>query len=563
VATALRPLAALTALLLATLLVYAPVGGYDFAGFDDDGYLLENPELARGLSGSGVAWAFTTTRMSNWHPLTWLSYLLDHQRAGLSAPAFHRSSLALHALNVALLFAALARLTRAPWRSLLVAALFALHPLHVESVAWISERKDVLCGAFAFAALLAYARYAERPGLGRYAAVLLCLALGLMAKPMLVTLPFVLLLLDFWPLGRTGSGRRVEARRALALVAEKLPLLALSAAASAVTLAVQSAAVSDHVPLALRAANAALAYVAYLRRAVWPADLAPMYPHPGAAVELGPALAAGLALAAVTALALRAARAYPYLAVGWLWFLGTLVPVIGLVQVGVQAMADRYAYLPFVGLYLCAAWGGADLARALRVDARIAVAAALAALVAFAVATSRQLPHWRDAEALYARAVAASPADPWGHFNLGTLRFEQGRRDESIALLAEAIRLDPDYYSARVNLARALLDSDRVAEAMEHLHEAVRLAPDDAQARFNLGNAFARQGALDRAIPELERALALAPDLLEARLSLAAALALAGQRERAAAVLQEGLRARPDDPALRALAERIGGAPAP
>jgi len=361
-------------LAVATVAVYWPVGGYDFTNFDDPGYVSENPHVLAGLTWEGVRWAFTNAQEANWHPLTWLSHMLDCQLFGPSAGRHHLVNVGLHALSILLLFLVLARMTGRRWPSAMVAALFALHPLHVESVAWISERKDVLSALFWMLTMGAYVLYAERPSVIRYLPVFVFLALGLMAKPMLVTLPFVLLLLDFWPLGRlkgaAATGKEASGfpwRRAGRLVLEKAPLLVLAAAASGVAYLVQqkigAMEFGARVPWTGRLANAVMAYVTYLVKAVWPGGLAVFYPYD----EHLPAWEVGLAsaaLAAVTALVVWQGRRRPYLAVGWFWYVGTLVPVIGLVQVGGHAMADRYTYIPLIGIFVAAAWGAADLTAA-------------------------------------------------------------------------------------------------------------------------------------------------------------------------------------------------------
>ncbi|HSN92229.1 MAG TPA: glycosyltransferase family 39 protein, partial [Anaeromyxobacteraceae bacterium] len=352
------------ALAAGTLLLYAPVAGFEFVHLDDNRYVIDNPRVRGGISWDGVLWAFTTLHASNWHPLTWLSHMLDVELFGVRAGPHHLVNALLHAVDAALLFLALSRMTGARGRSLLVAALFAVHPLHVESVAWVAERKDVLSTLFGLLALLAYARHAERPRAGTYLAVVLAFAASLLSKPMWVTFPFLLLVLDFWPLRRMAGSGPADGGDALArpvlplrrLLLEKLPLLALSAASSTVTVVAQGRGGSLaglELPVPVRLANAAVSYVGYVRMTLWPADLAVFYPF--REVGAWEAIGAAALLAAATALAIRRARAFPELAVGWLWFAGTLVPVVGVVQVGSQALADRYAYLPSAGLFLAAA----------------------------------------------------------------------------------------------------------------------------------------------------------------------------------------------------------------
>jgi Flp pilus assembly protein TadD len=592
-----------------TLAVYAPTLRHGFVNYDDPEYVVENPHVRDGLTVANVRSAFTGTHSANWHPLTWLSHMLDCELYGIAPTGHHATSVVLHAANAGLLFGVLATATGATLPSAFVAAAFALHPLRVESVTWISERKDVLAGFFWMLTLAAWLRYAKRPRLPSYALVVAAFALGLLAKPMVVTLPFVLLLLDLWPLRR-------ERRRPVAW--EIAPLVALSAGVSVLTFLAQrtwGAVTSlDTLPIGARVANAVVSFSAYVEKTVWPAGLAVFYPprSPGA----WQVAASALLLLAATALALRERHRRPYLLVGWLWYVGTLVPVLGLVQVGEQAMADRFTYLPQIGLLVMVAWAAAELPlprAALGAAAGVALAALAAvtvrqqvfwadsvALFTHAAAVTRDnyvaeanigaalldrgdrdgaIPHLREAirirpgyakphvslgKALaeagdanaagreYAVALAIDPGNPQAQYNLGLLRVGQGRLDEGIAAYREALRIDPGYTKARHNLGVALAAADRLPEAVEEYRKALALAPDLGVAHGNLAIALERLGRRDEAIAEYRVAVTLMPGDPTARYNLAACLVGAGRLPEAAAELREALRLRPGWPEGRA-----------
>ncbi|MBM4265129.1 MAG: tetratricopeptide repeat protein [Deltaproteobacteria bacterium] len=478
------------ALLLAaaTVAVFLPLRNAGFVNYDDPGYVYENPVVAQGLSPGAVAWAFGSFAKANWHPLTWLSHMLDVELFGLDPGAHHLTSVLLHALCTALVFGFFAWTTGRDGPSALVAALFALHPLHVESVAWISERKDVLSTAFFWATLCAYVAWVHRGGAGRYALVALLLAAGLMAKPMLVTLPCVLLLLDFWPLGR------VQVKSSARLVVEKLPLFALVGLASVVTLAAQGAAgaVIDapRLQVGTRLANAATGYLWYVEKLFWPSHLAVLYPHPALVGASGPGLAhvalVVAVLAGVSGIAMQQARRRPYLLFGWLWFVGMLVPVIGLVQVGQQAVADRYGYLPLVGLFVMLAWLGAEVAARGAAARAAVVVASLIALVACAAASRAQLRHWQDARSLAEHAVAVTEGNFVMHYNLAIALETEGDTEAAIVHYREAIELLPGRPDFHGRLAAALARSGRAGEAARELRRAIDVAPGEAEAYNNL-----------------------------------------------------------------------------
>jgi tetratricopeptide (TPR) repeat protein len=505
------------------LAVYASVRGNGFVTWDDGAYVAANPQVARGLTRDGAVWAFTTLHAGNWHPLTWLSHMLDVQLFGMDAGAHHVVGLVLHVANTLLLFGVLRRMTGATARAAFVAALFAVHPLHVESVAWAAERKDVLSTLFLMLALGAYVEYARRPSARRYVAVAAWFAAGLMSKPMLVTFPFLLLLLDYWPLRRTaGAGGDPGAARTWRnLVREKVPLFTLSAASSAVAFLAQrgGGAVSEvaRLPVGARVANALTSYVAYVRTTLWPADLSPLYLYGPTSIRFDAALGAALVLVVVTWLAVREAERRPYLIVGWLWFLGGLAPVIGLVQVGIQSMADRYTYVPSVGLFIVAAWGAADIAAAVRVPRYVVTTAAALVVAACAVVASRQVGVWRDSVALWRQATRASAGNFVAHVNLGFALQLQERNDEAVAEYSEALRLKPDYGLAHNDLGDVLGALGRVDEAIAETSRAVRIEPSNASWRCNLGFLLKTKGDVAAAKREFDEALRIEPANVEAR----------------------------------------------
>ncbi len=539
-------------LVLATAAAYARVASNGFVTYDDPGYVYQNEVVARGLSLDGVAWAFRTTAQSNWHPLTWLSHMLDVQLFGLAPGAHHLMSVALHAASAVLLFLLLLRITARPWRSLAVAALFALHPLHVESVAWAAERKDVLSGLLFHLTLLAYVAHVRRPGPGRYAATLLSFAAGLLAKPMLVTLPIVMLLLDFWPLERWRPERAGEPpapprRRWARLLVEKVPFLALSLASSGATIYAQhqggSIAGLASASLGLRLANALGALGGYVEKALWPHDLAVLYPL-RTTVDVGRVIAGLIVLLAIAAAAVGVRRTRPYLAVGGLWFLVTLVPVIGLVQVGAQSMADRYTYLPLTGLFIAAVWGAADLLGGAR-RGRLALGAAAGAVLAAAAAlTWMQLGHWKDSFALYRHALAVTGDNPLMVNNYGAALDEAGQPEEAIGVLeaglaAGAASGSPLQFMLLDTYASALNATGRPAEAMAALERAVAARPTYAKSYYDLGRLLhVTYGDVEAASALYERAIALQPDYLDAYINLGGALNRAGRFDRGLEVLQ-------------------------
>jgi tetratricopeptide (TPR) repeat protein len=495
---------AAAALFAAVFALYARSLGAEFVAWDDPQYVSANPMVQRGLRLESIAWAFRTELMGSWHPLTWLSHLLAVELFGLAPAGHHALNALLHAANSALLFLVLRALTGARWRSALVAALFGAHPLHVESVAWVAERKDVLSTFFGLLALGAWTRFVRSPGTGRYLVAAALFAASLMSKPMLVTLPVLLLLLDYWPLARP-----LDAKRLL----EKLPLFALSAACAAAALATQSQAAD--LPLGARLSNASLALVAYLGKTLWPASLAMYYPHPylpesGAEPPpVGSVLVSAALLAGITALVV-AARRRGYLPVGWLWYVVSLLPVIGIVQIGGQALADRYTYVPLIGIFVLVVWGAEEIVERLalrrRGVRRAAALCALALLAALAAQTWRQIGTWRDSRTLFEHALAVVPHNPTIRFNLANLLRREGHDALAIAEYRRALEDAPSDARLHVNLANALRAQGDPDAALEHYRAALELAPYDEMANANLASLLRERGELDLAEIHYRRA---------------------------------------------------------
>jgi tetratricopeptide (TPR) repeat protein len=553
----IRHLALGIVLVGATLAVYAQTLRFGFITWDDPLYVTENARVRQGLTWQGVRWAFVTGEFGNWQPLVTLSHMLDIEIYGLDPSGHHATSLVIHLANTLLLFGALATMTQATWASAAVAALFALHPLHVEPVVWISARKDVLSTFFGLLSLCAYVAYARRGGFGRYLATAFCLALGLMAKPMLVTLPCLFLLLDYWPLGRLGDGQpgRCPPRALRWLLVEKLPLLALSAASALVTLGVQQRAggleTINEIPLTLRLANAAVSYVRYLGKTFWPSRLAVVYPHPnlpGGTPWPAWVVAGSVALLLVlTALALMSRRRY--VVVGWLWYLGTLLPAIGLVAFAEEAMADRFSYLPLVGVFIVLVWGGAELVsrsqQALPLVRPVAAAMSVAAAMGLIAGSGIQARYWRNSIALYEHSLAVAPSPPAMHYNLANALDAEGRFEEAVFHYREAVRIQPSYSEAFNNWGGALAMRGRLEEAVELYREALRAKPSNAQAHNNLGRVLESWGRLDEAIEHYRAALSIDPSYVLAHYNLGHTLQTRGDRDEAVAHYREALRLQP------------------
>ena len=595
----------LTALLLVlvTIALYWPATQYDFVSVDDPNFVTENPHIQDGLNWEGVKWAFCNTgQASTWAPLLWLSHLLAWQLFGPDAWGHHLINVLLHAANTALVFLIFRQMTGAAWRSLILAALFGLHPLRVESVVWVTERKDVLSTLFWMLTLWAYVKHVED---GRapnsnsnmwYGAALAMFVLGLMSKAMLVTLPCVLLLLDYWPLERFKSGRAWQ------LVVEKFPFFALAALACVVTFMVQkhggAVASVENLSLGARSGNALISYCRYLEKMFWPTNLAIFYPHPGYWPPWQVLLAGGF-LCGISVLIIMKRGRHPCLLVGWMWYVGTLVPVIGLVQVGAQSIADRYTYIPAVGVLILVIWGACGLTRHWRYQGIVLSVTGSAVIVLGIGMTRQQLGYWKDNETLFRHALNVTEKNYHAHKGLGDALLRKGQIDEAIdqfeeaALLMpgyidvhynlgntllkkglinkainqfqEAIRLKPGYADAYNNLGTCLLKKGQVDEAISQFQVAIRLKPDLADAHYNLGNAFLKKIQTGEAVRQFQAVIRLKPGDVEAHNNLGAALAMNGQIEEAINQFQEAIRLKPDDPEGRdnlARALRMRTAPA-
>ena len=606
-------------LALVTMALYWPATGHDFINYDDPLYVTDNPHVQAGLTWKGLAWAFGRVHgeRTYWHPLTWVSHMLDCQLYGSKPWGHHLTSVLLHAANAVLVFlvfrrmtglrhagvqgatpasglsgvvdsktsvAASATQTGAFWRSAVLAALFAVHPLQVDTVAWVAERKNLLSALFWLLTTWAYVRYVEGrrknaecrmqkpeasglwsgvrspwslshlPSSIFYLLSLGLFALGLMCKPVLVTLPFVLLLLDYWPLGRKaeGRGQRAEGGAWLwtKLVWEKVPFLVLAAASSVVTVLAHHALGSldsvTRLPWDTRLENALVSYVRYLGKTFWPSRLAVFYPYPDA-WPIWEVVTCGLVLLIISGLVLGTARSRPWLLVGWFWFVGVLVPFIGLVQAGAQAMADRFMYVPAIGIMVAVVWGLAGLAKGGRYRQIGVSVAGCAAVVVCLVLTRQQLGYWQDSEALFRHVNEVTENNYLAHLNLGTALGKKGRIDDAIRQFQEAIRLKPDYALAHNNLGNALRKKGQIDEAVSQCQEAIRLQPDYALAHNNLGNALTEKGQIDDAINQYREAIRLKPDLADAHCNLGAVLVRKGQTDEAIRQYLEGIRLNPDD----------------
>lgn len=538
-------------LVVSTGAVYWQVLDFDFTNYDDHKYVTENPDVQQGLTGDSIRWAFTTRYASNWHPLTWLSLMLDWRLFGSNAGAFHLVNLLFHIVNTVLLFIVLSRCTAAVWLSGFVAAAFGLHPLHVESVAWIVERKDVLSTLFWMLTMLAYVRYVEKPGVARYAAALVALGLGLMTKPMLVTLPCVLLLLDYWPLGRANSPPGVGGRKSLfSLVLEKIPFFVLAAASSLATFIAQKSggtvATMEVFSLKVRLANALVSYASYIAKMFWPGRLAVFYPHPGDALPIWQIAAAVAVLLGISAWVILRGRRKRYLVVGWLWYLGTLLPVIGLVQVGAQAMADRYTYVPLTGLFIIVAWSIRDLVAQWRYRKVIVVVLGSVLCVALMMCTWIQVGYWRNSVTLFEHALNVTSNNYVAHNNLGIALAEEDNTERAMEHFRATLRIRPDDIDAHFNLAKALAGQDRIDEAIPHYNEVLRLKPGDADTHNSLGLALAEQGRLEQAVDMYRRGLEFNPQDASLHCNLGVALFQQGELDEAISEFETAVELKPE-----------------
>jgi tetratricopeptide (TPR) repeat protein len=539
-------------LVAATLAAYEPIRHNDFVNYDDRLYITENPNVNKGLTVDSVVRAFTKPYALNWHPVTWLSHIVDCEIYGLNPVGHHITSVVIHTVNSVLLFWVLWRMTKATWASGFVAAVFALHPVHVESVAWAAERKDVLSGLFWILTMLAYVRYAERPNLKRYSLVLLAFAMGLMSKPIAVTLPFVLLLLDWWPLERIGvSGGQSPPYTSSAkqILIEKVPLFAMSAVSSVITLIAQRSGGAvialEKIPLGYRIANMFFSYIRYIGKTLWPDRLAVLYPHPHINPSGVTAIICALLFVLITVFSIDIGRRRKYIAAGWLWFLGALVPVIGLVQVGSQGIADRYMYLPMTGLLIIVAWGVKDFV-AHRPRWRIASAVSAGVILLSAIMLTRtQVRYWRNSITLFEHTLEVTENNAGAETMYGGALTDAGRYDEALLHLSNAVRINPLLPEARNSIGKVLINQGRFAEGIECFKELIRMKQDYAEGYYNLGTALGIQGKYDEAIKNFARAIELNPEYPDAQKRMGTALLAAGRPKEAIEYLQKSLRINP------------------
>ena len=554
------------------LAVFSQTITYNFVNFDDDLYVYDSKVIKTGLTIKGIIAAFTTPHARNWHPLTTISHMLDCQLYGLSPGGHHATNVLLHTVAVLLLFRVLQKMTNSIWKSAMVAALFAVHPLHVESVAWVSERKDVLSAVFFFLMLNAYVWYARAPSIRRYLLTITLFAAGLMSKAMLVTAPAVLLLLDYWPLKRTAHCNTKSRDRTMLLsnhspvlsrlILEKVPFFVISAAACTVTFVVQKRSVGAIPPLPLlwRMENAVVSYLIYVWQTLWPTRLAAFYPHPNDTLTLWEVILASGLLVAITVTAILFRRKLPYLFTGWLWYVLMLVPVIGIVQVGEQGHADRYTYLPLVGLFLLIVWGVADLIQSHRSIRRPAAVTASVMIVGLAATAYNQTSYWRNSETLWTHALAVTSNNDFAHNNLGYLCIDSGKLDDAISHFEAALAIRHNkthqHYKmgsafVEMNLGDAMARKGQPDEAMVHYGEAIRLEPNYADAYYNRGNLFLAKGNVDDAITDWEKTLLLQPNDADAHTCLGNALLRKGSLNEAMSHYQTALALAPEDPHSR------------
>jgi tetratricopeptide (TPR) repeat protein len=533
-------------LVLTILLAYGQISTLDFVGYDDELYVTENLNVQKGLTAEGLKWAFTAFHSANWHPLTWLSHMLDCELYGLNPMGHHWTNLILHMTNTILLFLLLKWMTGAIWRSAFVAALFAVHPLHVESVAWVSERKDVLSTFFGLLMIGAYYRYVKAPDVKKYLWVMVFLSLGLMAKPMLVTFPFVLLLLDVWPLNRFHHKNDYLLQNEITpyhdfkgifpLILEKIPLFIPVVISSGLTFLAQKSGGAvkplEALPLKLRITNALVSYIDYIVKAVWPRNLAVFYPHPGSSLPSWQISGAALVIAVAIFLSIRWLKKFPYIAVGLFWYLGTLIPVIGLVQVGNQAMADRYTYIPLIGVFIIVAWGLSDLSVMWRYRKIFLVVPTVIILSVMVVCTSSQLPYWKNGITLFEHAVEATENNYKAQNNLGTA-YAPVDIDKAVFHYKEALKIKPDYATALYNLGTSVLKKGNYNEAVSYFNKALKIDPKRIGSRLNLANVLSEQGRHDEAIFHYNEIIKVDSENADARMNLANVLFIQGKHDEA------------------------------
>ena len=531
------------ALVAITFAVFGQTLGHDFVNYDDPVYVSENPQIQSGLNWQSMIWAFTHVHSHNWHPFTTMSHMLDWQLFGPKPGAHHLMNVLLHCANAVLLFLLLQRIAHSVWGSAFVAALFAIHPLHVESVAWISERKDVLSGLFFFLTLFAYIHYTRRPSVARYATMSILFGFGLLSKPMLVTLPVILLLLDYWPL------KRFEGARASKLLIEKIPLFVLSVASAIATLIAQRGGIVQiaHLPLGWRAGNTLSVYLVYIWQMIWPANLATIYPHPGQ-LPIWETVSAGAALVLITFAVFFLRKRRAYLVTGWLWYLIMLLPVIGLIQVGSQAHADRYTYLPQIGLYLAITWTTIDLSKSFRYRREVLAAVAPIIVVAFAWRAWIQTSYWHDTEQLWNRTFAVTKQNDIAHFEFGEFLLKSHRLDEAIAQFETVLVNHPSDPDTNFEIGSAYMEKGDLDLAARHFEQTLKVEPKNPQVETNLGNVLLKSGRIDDAVNHYRNVVEREPSSALAHYNLAVGLHRLGQLPEAIAHYKAALTIDPKYP---------------
>jgi len=552
----------LIGLALVTLAVYWQVHSFEFISFDDDIYVYENEHVKNGITPGNLLWALNPVNAEGtyWHPLSWLSHMLDVELFGLNPGGHHLVNLLFHILNVFLLFLAMFLMTGAAWKSAFVAALFALHPINVDSVAWIAERKNLLSTTFWMLTMLAYIRYARKPTIARYLIVFLTLALGLLAKPMLVTLPCVLLLLDYWPMGRMrfgqslpiGSETKFHSNRLSRLMMEKVPLIVLSLIITGIfaySLQHNRQLINlTNSPLSLRLENALVSYITYLWKLIWPAKLAVFYPYPKE-IPFWKTLGAAMLLLTISIPMMTRIKTNPYFSIGWFWYLGTLVPAIGLIQGGLMpALADRWAYVPAIGIFIIIAWSGSELFKWACFDRKTLIALGAAIFCVIGILAHRQTGHWRNNQTLFQHALAVTSGNHMAHINLGIDYTQNNKLEKALHHFQEAIRIQPDMAEAHYNMGNALFETGRIEEALTSYQHAIQLYPDYAQAHFNLGIGYEKVKRNDEAIPHYLETIRIHPGHAKANYHLALLLSRAGRHGEALAYYLKALEINPEDP---------------
>ncbi|RZB35316.1 MAG: hypothetical protein SRB1_01084 [Desulfobacteraceae bacterium Eth-SRB1] len=540
-------------LVAANLVIYWQITSHEFISFDDGSYITQNPYVQSGLTFESIKWAFTTFHASNWHPLTWLSHMLDIELYGLNSMGHHWTSLQIHLINTLLLFFILQYMTGAIWKSAFVAALFALHPLHVESVAWVAERKDVLSTFFGMLTILAYIRYVIKRDLFRYFLVFISLSLGLMAKPMLVTMPFVMLLLDLWPLKRLNLPLNQPAgsqnSNFIPLILEKIPFLVPVAISSILTLVAQhSSALKtlESFPLQTRVANGLISYINYIVKTLWPLHLSVFYPHPGNNLPAWQIIGATLLIAAAIFLSIHTFKKYPYIIVGLFWFFITLFPVIGIIQVGDQAMADRYTYIPLIGIFIIFAWGGSDIIKKWTDKKIIPAIIAAAVILLLTMQSFLQTTHWKNSITLFENSIKVTENNWLAHNNLGIALFSEGKFDKAIYHYKKALNIRPDTVCAIKNLGIAMFDKGNLKVAFQYFNKALVINPEDWDAHYKLGAILEKQGKFNEAIRHFTEVIRINASYAPAYNEIGIILAQKGKLQKSNDFFSKAIQLEPD-----------------